>query len=255
MARVDYDQMAPDYVEGRALPPEGMEPWREAIRPWLAAAAGRSPVLDLGAGTGQFAAAIAGWFGVEVVAVEPSGGMRAQAARAHPHPGVAWVAGVGERLPLGDATCAWAWISTVVHHLDDLDTVASELRRVLRPDGLVLVRQAFPGRMGAIALYERFFPGAGAALVAGGGLPTVERVTETFAGAGFRVEGLQAVDQVSATSLAAYRDKVRRRADTGLRLLADDQFAAGLSALDAAVEAEAVPAPVVDRIDLLVLRR
>jgi SAM-dependent methyltransferase len=255
MARVDYDQLAPDYVEGRALPPEGMEPWREAIRPWLPAdRAGRSPVLDLGAGTGQFAAAIAGWFGVEVVAVEPSRGMRAQAARAHPHPGVAWVAGVGERLPLDDGACAWAWISTVVHHLDDLDAVAGELRRVLRPGGLVLVRQAFPGRMDAITLYERYFPGAGAALVAGGGLPTVERVSEAFAGAGFRAEGLQAVDQVSATSLTAYRDKVRLRADTGLRLLPDDQFAAGLAALDRAVEAETGPAPVVDRIDLLVLR-
>jgi SAM-dependent methyltransferase len=255
MARVDYDQMAPDYVEGRTLPPEGMEPWREAIRPWLPAAAGRSPVLDLGAGTGQFAAAIAGWFGVEVVAVEPSRGMRAQAAVAHPHPGVAWVAGAGERLPLGGGTCAWAWVSTVVHHLDDLDAVADELGRVLAPGGPVLVRQAFPGRMGAITLYRRFFPGAGATLVAGGGLPTIERVSEAFAGAGFRVEGLAAVDQVSATSLAAYRDKVRRRADTGLKLLPDDQFAAGLAALERAADAETHPTPVVDRIDLLVLRR
>ncbi|HSR27467.1 MAG TPA: hypothetical protein VLR51_03340, partial [Actinomycetes bacterium] len=84
-------------------------------------------------------------------------------------------------------------------------------------------------------------PGAGAALIAGGGLPTVERVSETFAGAGFRVEGLAAVDQVSATSLAAYRDKVRRRADTGLKLLPDDQFAAGLAALERAADAETDP--------------
>src|SRR5918993_5858563 len=165
MARVDYGQMAPDYVEGRTLPPEGMEPWREAIRTWLPAAAGRSPVLDPGAGTGQFAAAIAGWFGVEVVAVEPSRGMRAQAARAHPHPGVAWVAGVGERLPLGGGACAWAWVATVVHHLDDLERAAGELRRVVRPGGRVLVRQAFPGRMDAITLYARYFPGVARALV------------------------------------------------------------------------------------------
>src|SRR5918993_1126301 len=236
MARVDYAQRAPDYVEGRTLPPGGVGPWGGATRPWLPAAAGRSPVLDLGAGTGQFAAAIAGWFGVEVVAVEPSRGMRAQAARAHPHPRVAWVAGAGERLPLGDGTCAWAWVSTVVHHLDDLDAVAGELGRVLAPGGPVLVRQAFPGRMGPITLYRRFFPGAGAALVAGGGLPTVERVSEAFAGAGFR-------------------DKVRRRADTGLKLLPDDQFAAGLAALERAADAETHPTPVVDRIDLLVLRR
>jgi SAM-dependent methyltransferase len=255
MARVDYDRMAPDYVAGRALPPDGLAPWRAAIAPWLPEGAGRSPVLDLGAGTGQFAAAIAGWFGVRVVAVEPSGGMRAQAARAHPHPGVAWVAGVAERLPLRDASCALAWVSTVVHHLDDLDTAAAELGRVLRPGGPVLVRQAFPGRMDEVNLYSRFFPAAGAWLVEGGGLPAVERVAAAFAAAGFGVEALHKVAQVSAPSLAAYRDKVRRRADTGLRLLADDQFAAGLAALDRAVAAETVPAPVIDRLDLLVLRR
>jgi hypothetical protein len=89
MARVDYDRMAPDYVEARTLPPEGMTFWREAIRPWLPTE-DRSPVLDL-------------------------------------------------------------------------DAVAGELRRVLRPGGPVLVRPAFPGRMEAITLYQRFFPGAAAA--------------------------------------------------------------------------------------------
>src|SRR5215218_6215446 len=201
MARVDYDRMAPEYVRGRVLPGEGMEAWRQAVEPWVPVGeGGGSPVLDLGAGTGQFAAAIAGWFGVEVVAVEPSEGMRAQAARAHPHPAVRWVAGRAERLPLREGVVAWAWVSTVVHHLDDLDAAAAELGRVLRPGGVVLVRQAVVGRMEHITLYERFFPAAGARL----------------AGA---------------------------------------QFAAGLAALDRAMEAETVPAPVVDRLDLLVLRR
>ena len=148
-----------------------------------------------------------------------------------------------------------AWVSTVVHQFDDLDAAAAELGRVLRPEAPVLVRQAFPGRMGDLTLYRRYFPGAAACLVAGGGLPTVEQVETAFAGAGFQIEDLRPVAQVSAPSLAAYRDKVRRRADTGLRLLPDDQFAAGLAALDRAVEAETVPAPVVDRLDLLVLRR
>jgi len=256
MARVDYDRMAADYLEGRALPVAGMEPWRDEIAKWMPEPldpARRSPVLDLGAGTGQFAAAIAGWFGVQVVAVEPSSGMRAQGVRANSHPGVHWVAGVGERLPLRNRTCALAWVSTVVHHLDDLEAAAAELGRVLQPSAAVLVRQAFPGRMEDVTLYQRYFPGAGECLVAG--LPTVEQVETAFATAGFRVEDLRRVAQVSATSLAAYRDKVRLRADTGLRLLPDDQFAAGLAALDRAVEAETSPVPVVDRLDLLVLRR
>jgi SAM-dependent methyltransferase len=203
MARVNYDRMAADYLEGRALPTAGMESWRDAITPWLPTRTGRlAPVLDLGAGTGQFAAAIAGWFGVEVVAVGPSDGMR-QAARAFAHPGVVWVGGRAERLPLRDRTCGLAWVSTVVHHLDDLDRAAAELRRVLRPGGPVLVRQAFPARMDAINLYRRFFPAAGERLVAQGGLPDVERVSAAFAAAGFRVEALQPVAQVSAPSLAA----------------------------------------------------
>ena len=258
MARVDYDQMAPDYLEGRALPPAGMAPWRDEIARWLPGPedpAWRSPVLDLGAGTGQFAAAIAGWFGVEVVAVEPSEGMRSQAVRANPHPDVHWVAGVGERLPLRTGSCAVAWVSTVVHHLDDLDAAAAELKRVLRPGAPLLVRQAFPGRLGDVTLYRRYFPGAAECLLTPGRLPTLEQVEAAFGGAGFRVEELRSLDQVSATSLAAYRDKVRRRADTGLRLLPDDQFAAGLAALERDADAETTPAPVVDRLNLLVLRK
>jgi ubiquinone/menaquinone biosynthesis C-methylase UbiE len=234
-----------------------MGPWRDEIARWLPGPgdpARRAPVLDLGAGTGQFAAAIAGWFGVQVVAVEPSRGMRAQAVRANAHPRVAWVAGVAERLPLRDGSCALAWVSTVVHHLDDLEAAAAELGRVLRPGAPVLVRQAFPGRMEDVTLYARYFAGAGEFLV-DGGLPTVQQVGTAFAAAGFRLEDLRRVAQVSATSLAAYRDKVRLRADTGLRLLPDDQFAAGLAALDRDADAETTPVPVVDRLDLLVLRR
>jgi len=258
MARVDYDRMAPDYLEGRALPAAGMEPWRDQIARWLPGPgpehpAGRSPVLDLGAGTGQFAAAIAGWFGVDVIAVEPSEGMRAQAVRANAHPRVHWVAGVGERLPLGNGTCAMAWVSTVVHHVDDLDAAAAELGRVLRPGATLLVRQAFPGRMEDVTLYSRYFPEA--CLIATRELPAVEEVQAAFAGAGFQVEDLRAVAQVSASSLAAYRDKVRRRTDTGLRLLSDDQFAGGLAALERDAGAETTPVPVVDRLDLLVLRK
>jgi ubiquinone/menaquinone biosynthesis C-methylase UbiE len=251
MARVDYDRMAADYVAGRALPPDGLEPWRVAIRPWLPDG-GSGPALDVGAGTGQFAAAIAGWFGVRVVAVEPSAGMRGQAAVAHPHPAVALLGGRAERLPLRDRCCAWAWVSTVVHHLDDLPAAARELRRVLRPGGPVLVRQAFPDRLDEVTLYQRWFPGA--ARIGAAVLPSVGQVADGFAAAGFRLQARASVTQVSAPSLVVYRDKVRLRADTGLRLLPDEEFAAGLAALDRAAAAETTPAPVTDRLDLLVFR-
>ena len=45
MARVDYDRMEADYLEGRTLPAAGMESWRGAIAPWLPTGAG-GPVID-----------------------------------------------------------------------------------------------------------------------------------------------------------------------------------------------------------------
>lgn len=88
-----------------------------------------------------------------------------------------------ESLPLRAASCAAAWLSTVIHHIADLDAAARELRRVLRGDGPVLVRSAFPGREHGITLF-RFFPGARRALAR---FPSVARVGEAFAAAGFRL--------------------------------------------------------------------
>jgi ubiquinone/menaquinone biosynthesis C-methylase UbiE len=165
MPRVDYDQMAPGYEHGRAMPLDALEQWRAALAAYLPPASGL-PVLDLGAGTGLFATALATWFEVRVVGVEPSEGMRRHARQARSHPGVAYVGGEAERLPLRDHCCGGAWLSTVIHHIGDLARCALELRRVLEPDGRVLVRSCFPGRHERITLF-RFFPGA-------------RRVAETF---------------------------------------------------------------------------
>jgi ubiquinone/menaquinone biosynthesis C-methylase UbiE len=245
MARVDYDRMAARYDRGRALPADGLEGWRAALAAYLPPP-DALPVLDLGAGTGRFASAIADWFGVGVVAVEPSAGMRRQAARAGRHARVAWVGGLAERLPLRDACCGGAWLSTVLHHLDDLAGCAREVRRVVRAGGPVLVRSAFPGRHDRITLF-RFFSGAG-------------RVADTFPAvgafraAGFAFEALRQVPQVSAPSLRAALERVRLRADTTLAALPDEELAEGLAALERAAAAEATPTPVVDHLDLLVLR-
>jgi ubiquinone/menaquinone biosynthesis C-methylase UbiE len=249
MARVDYDQLAASYDRGRGMPLEALEGWRAALTAWLPPASGL-PVLDLGAGTGLFAAAIAGWFDAWVVGVEPSGEMRRRARQAHAHRRVAYVGGEAERLPLRDASCATAWLSTVIHHIGDLAGCARELRRVLEPGGPVLIRSSFPGRHGGISLF-RFFPGAGRIAET---FPTIEATVAAFAAAGFAFENLQPVPQVSAPSLHAAVERVRERADSTLKPLPEEEFAEGLAALERAAAAETTPIPVVDHLDLLVLR-
>jgi ubiquinone/menaquinone biosynthesis C-methylase UbiE len=249
MARVDYDQMAASYDRGRGMPLEGLEGWRAALATYLPPASGL-PVLDLGAGTGLFAAALVTWFDARVVGVEPSQEMRQQARRTRADARVAWVGGDAERLPLRDGSCGAAWLSTVIHHIGDLASCARELRRVLDPGGPVLIRSSFPGRHAGITLF-RFFPGARKIAET---FPTVQATVAAFVTAGFAFETLQQVPQVSAPSLQVAMERVRLRADSTLKPLPDEEFAEGLAALKRAAAAETTPTPVIDHLDLLVLR-
>jgi ubiquinone/menaquinone biosynthesis C-methylase UbiE len=250
VAWVDYDQLAAVYDRDRAVPLEALEPWRAALAAHLPPASGL-PVLDLGAGTGLFAAAIAHWFGTHVLAVEPSEGMRrrARATRAHPH--IAYVGGRGEQLPLRDGCCDSAWLSTVIHHLSDLAACAGELRRVLRPGGWVLVRNAFPDRPEPGTRLFTFWPTARAILARA---PTVQATIATFTDAGFTLHRLEQISDQSAASLKEAYDRARVRADSLLRLLPDADFFKGLQALEQAAAAETTPTPVIRRLDLLVLQ-
>jgi ubiquinone/menaquinone biosynthesis C-methylase UbiE len=250
MAWVDYDQLAAAYDRDRAVPLEALAPWRAALAAYLPPASGL-PVLDLGAGTGLFAAAIAHWFGTEVVAVEPSHGMRSQARTIRAHPQVVYVGGCGEQLPLRDGCCDSAWLSTVLHHLSDLAACAGELRRVLRPGGWVLIRNAFPDRPEPGTRLFTFWPGARAILARA---PTAQATIASFTDAGFTFHRLEQISDQSSASLREAYDRARVRADSLLRLLPDAEFFKGLEALERAAAAETTPTPVIRRLDLVVLR-
>jgi SAM-dependent methyltransferase len=228
-------------------------PWRDALARWLGSAAGRRPVLDAGAGTGQFARAFVAWFGRRVVALEPSLAMRREALNVGgDDASIRWVGGRAEALPLAAHGCDAAWLSTVVNHIPDLTRCAHELRRALVAQAPVLVRNAFPERDQGITLL-RYFPEARRRLAS---FPSVERVSRDFARAGFSMAEVREVAQTSAASLRDFRVRVAaaRQADSLLAALDDDEFARGLARLDDAVRRELSPTPVQDRLTLLVLR-
>ena len=242
MARTGYsDAAAAAFQASRELPPGALSEWRAAIARHLAPRPGMR-VLDLGAGTGTWAAALASWYGISVVAVEPSAAMRARSRWP------AMIAGHAIGLPLASATMDGAWLSTVVHHLPDLPAAARELRRVLRPGAPVLIRSAFPGHHHGIGLF-RYWPEAIAALDT---FPSVTSVRTAFAATGFSYVTLQPVRQVTAPSLAAIAATAQREAHTPLMLITDDAYEAGLARLRAAAATQ--PGPVIDTLDLLVLR-
>ena len=108
----------------------GRPPYPPAAVDWLLPA-GASRVLDLGAGTGKLTRQLRDR-GLDVIAVEPSGGMREQLARAVP--GVPVHAGSAEDIPLAEHSVdavlvaqAWHWV--------DRSRAVPEVARVLVPGG------------------------------------------------------------------------------------------------------------------------
>ncbi|MGH7859901.1 MAG: class I SAM-dependent methyltransferase, partial [Candidatus Binatia bacterium] len=240
MARVNYDKQSALYDKGRSLPPEAIAVWMATARRHI----GDDPqrILDLGSGTGRFSAPLAGALDALVIAVEPSGGMRTQAA-GKPHPHVHLTAGAAEAIPLAAGCCDAAWLSNVMHHFDDIELAARELRRVIVDDGPVLIRGAFADR-GPIPTLYRFFPGTERSIES---FPTAREIIGVFEATGFTSFSVEKVEYLLAYRLTDMVERIRRRADTTLELLSDEEFEAGLHALEEVARTD--EGPVMDSLD------
>jgi SAM-dependent methyltransferase len=108
----------------------GRPPYPAEAIDWLVPAHAHR-VADIGAGTGKLTRQLRER-GLDVIAVEPSAGMREQLHRAVP--GVPVLAGSGEQIPLADGSVdlvifaqAWHWV--------DPERAVPEVARVLAPGG------------------------------------------------------------------------------------------------------------------------
>ena len=251
MARISYDeQTAAAYKAVREVPRAGLSEWREAVRRHLRPSQGMT-LVDVGAGTGQFASAFNDWFDLSVVAVEPSAAMRDQIPRT---PAIRVLEGNASALPPDESADA-AWLSLVIHHIPELEVAAHEIRRVLRPGAPILIRQGFPGRLDRVELVG-WFPETARAVDA---YPSVTDTCNAFAAAGFHQEALEQVRETYPASLAEFLAQVDifRQADTTMRTLTEDEFLRGKERLRGAVrdaEATASPETRSNWLDLLVLR-
>lgn len=249
MSEVRYDDadVARDYEATRYRFPEVLGLWCDLMAPWFEVGPLQRRVLDVGAGTGIWSAAIAERFAVPVVGVEPATGMRA-VARSRAHPLVAHVAGVADALPLPDGSATAAWLSTVIHQFPDLPAAVAELRRVLAPEAPVLIRTFFPERHHDNDLYVHF-PDARRQPVLS---LAVDPVVAVFEEAGFRRAGLETVLEPRETTYDAILARLpkARFADSSLAGLTDDQWEAGLASIRATRDRGEPPAPF--GLDLLV---
>ncbi len=93
-------------------------------------------LLDVGGGTGRVAHSLTEYMG-QVCVVDVSAGMLAQAR----DKGLCACRGGAERLPFSDGALDRVLVVDAFHHFQDWPQAASELLRVLRPGGRIVIEE------------------------------------------------------------------------------------------------------------------
>jgi ubiquinone/menaquinone biosynthesis C-methylase UbiE len=247
---INYDgAIASNYAEARSLSAETASIWTAIVEPFISRAH-PATVLDLRCGTGRFAALFAARFEAPGDRRRSGLAMLRAATQGDGSDNLFYAAARSEQLPLVDGCCDLAWLSQMIHHVRDREACARELRRVLRRGGHILLRGAFADRLDGFPTFLRFFPGTRPIMSQ---FPTTGQVQAVFRSAGFSVVEQRRVPQKSCNNLAELAERTRLRADSTLSLLSDAEFERCQATLERAAREEP-PAPVIEIIDLLVLR-
>jgi SAM-dependent methyltransferase len=215
--RPDFGRRAETYDELRPADENWHEVYDALVRE--GDLAGRR-VLDVGSGTGRFAAALAER--ARVWAVEPSPEMLEVARRRAP--GVRFKAGSVEQLPFKDGWFERATMWLVVHLVDRPQAFA-ELRRVLVPGGRFAIATFDPSYFGVFWL-RTYFPSMEA--IDRARFPTTEDLEAELGAAGFEPPRFVRLSQQATIDREQALERIRGRHIATFDLIDDEEFAAGL---------------------------
>jgi len=180
-------------------------------------------VLDVGCGTGRLAAALAERAYAKVWALDPSPEML-EVARARAPKGVAFKLGRAERLPFKDGWFERA-VMTLVVHVVDRPQVFGELRRVLGPDGRLVLATFDPAHMRDYWL-NRYFPSLLAADLAR--FAPAETLLGELRAAGFPKARTIRLSQRKRIDRETALEKIRGRHISTFDLIDESEIQAGL---------------------------
>jgi SAM-dependent methyltransferase len=225
----DFDLIAPFYDRLRPADRNWHE-LLEVIR--LEGQLGGQCVLDVGCGTGRLAVALAEE-GARVVGVDVSEAMLA-VAKARAPASVAFEPGRAEELPFEDGAFERAVLRLVIHLVDRRRALV-ELARVLAPGGRLVIATFQPEHFDRIWLAP-YFPSL--ASIDRARFPQPDALIRELDAAGFRDATVRGLSQQASIGRDDALERIRGRYISTLRLLSDDEYAAGAAHAERELAAE-----------------
>ena len=206
---VKYDRIGDGYDLTRRADPR----IAERLVALLGAAPGAS-VLDVACGTGNYTFALAER-GLAMLGADLSQTMLAKARAKHPN--LPLVRADGAALPFSDDAFAHAITTLAVHHMADLTSVFSSVRRVVAGGGRYVIFSALPEQVAAYWL-TAYFPAMMAAAVRV--CPTRRTIERALSAADFRsvaLEPWEVPPDLADMFLYAGKDRPELYFDEGFR--------------------------------------
>ncbi|HMF03843.1 MAG TPA: methyltransferase domain-containing protein [Acidimicrobiia bacterium] len=205
------DRYRPPEFDAERYPPDNLAFW-VPVTVRLGRIGRSDNVLDLGCATGGFTGAIAEATGARVVGCDHSYDMLAYARRHRSRPSTSWVQGDAAYAPFGPRSFDRVVASLVIHQVGDRERVLHEVSRVLKRNGVLLIRTVTPDDAAAW-IPHRFFPSVAGAQRAR--MPPIAELTRLLAQAGFSDVGSEAVERARHVPLedieASFRTEVADR--------------------------------------------
>ena len=224
--RIDFNTYADSYRRNRAVQPKVLQALIEGGDP----AAGDA-VLEIGCGTANYLAAVVAETGARGTGVDPAEQMLAEARLDPEKNGLELIPGSAEALPVAGSTICFGYSVDVIHHVGDRAAAARESFRVLAPGGRICIATDSAEDIANRVPLSSHFPETVAHERRR--YPAIETITAELVEAGFvELSTMHVCHEYALIDITPYRD----RAFSSLRLITDDEFAAGLSRLERDLE-------------------
>jgi len=217
--RIDYNSLANDYDLTRTVNVEIINLFASELP------LDGKTVLDFGCGTGNYAYAIKKLTTADVYGIEPSDGMMEKALAK----GLDVRKGDHSSIPFANGHFDFIYMTDVVHHVPDMNTMFSELERVLKPGGLICILTESHEQLGT-RFWVKHFPTT--VDVEKKRYPDIPDIVDAAIAAGLHEHKTVTTDTESKVTVSAdFLRLVENKGYSMFRLIEDEDYQTGLALL------------------------